>query len=161
MDNATEVPAIAPEKVVTPTLTVEEDLGAKLAKLEEEKENYRKAYLKADARTKAPKEDLDLSDEDKISEIVEKKLADSRIVEIAREQDAIIQRALKENKELKLALGNKVTAGPITAAGTHSEAPAVRDNSISPDQEKYFRETLKWDDKRIAEYKKNLAKNGR
>lgn len=156
--NATEVPAIAPEIVETPTLTQEEDLGAKFAKLEEEKENYRKAYLKEHDKNKAPKENLDGDlTEDRISEIVDKRLADSRIVEIAREQDSIIQKALKENKELKLAHLNKTTATPSAALGTHSEAAQVKDTSITADQLAAFK-AKGWTDKDIERYKKNVRR---
>lgn len=155
---ATEVPAIAPETVETPALTQEEDLEAKFKQLEEEKNNYRAAYLKEQDKNKAAKENLGGTlDEDRISEIVDKRLADSRIVEIAREQDSIIQKALKENKELKLAQLNKTTATPAAAVGAHSEARAVQDTSVTPEQMTAFK-AKGWTDKDIERYKENLRK---
>ncbi len=85
---ATEAPAIAPETVVPPTLTAGEDYQARIAQLEVEKENYRQAYLKADGKRKdAP---VDEGEDDRMRRIAQETLADSRLAEIAREQDAII-----------------------------------------------------------------------
>lgn len=156
-EKATDSSAIAPVTVETPTLTQEEDLAAKYSKLEEEKNNYRSAYLKEQEKNRAAKENQGSTlDEDKISEIVDKRLADSRIVEIAREQDALLKQAFKENKELKLAHLNKTTTTPAAALGTHSEARAVQDTSITPEQMAAFK-AKGWGEKEIERYKKNLS----
>ena len=90
----TNAPAIAPEeKVIAPT----DDAEAKIAALEAEKAklieanaNYKVAYLKEAKKN----ENLDESDEEKMARIASRVLADSRLAEIAREQDTIIQKAL-------------------------------------------------------------------
>ena len=147
-------PAIVPgEKVVA----APEDPEARLKQLEEEKENYRKAYLKESEKNRKPKENLDEDDEEKMRRIAAETLANSRIAEIAREQDGIIQKALKENKELKLALTNKTTSAPAAALGTHSETIAVQDTLITPDQMASFK-AKGWSDKDIERYKQNLRK---
>lgn len=158
---ATVEPTIAPAEEVTPTLTVEEDLGARFQQLEKEKDNYKTAYLNEFQKNKALKENQGgtLTDEDKMRQIAEETLANSRVVEIAREQDEIIQKALKENKELKLAHLNKTTTTPAATVGAHSETAAVKDTSLSPELLAYGK-ARNWSDKDFANYKKNLARKG-
>lgn len=148
----TNVAAIVPQETVVAS---PEDAEARFKQLEAEKENYRKAYLKeADKNKLGENEDY----EDKIRRIASETLADSRIAEIAREQDAIIAKALKENKELKLAQLNKTTAP--AAMGTHTESVAVQDTSITNEQLAAFK-AKGWTDKDIERYKQNMRKNTR
>lgn len=156
MDTATEANA---ETIATQEVQLEDDLSQKYAKLEEEKNNYKQAYLKEAAKNKEQKEAIAPADEDKIQKIVSEALANSRLADIAREQDDIIQRALKENKELKLAQLNKATA-PIAAVGAHSESAPVMDTSITTDQAAALK-ARGFTDKMIEAYKANLRKNQR
>ncbi len=136
------------------------DLATKLAALEAEKgqleverNNWKTAALKYKGKASA---DLDSEeDEERIAGITRKALAESRLADIAREQQAIIEKTLKENRELKLAHLNKKE--PPAAVGTHSETTTVRDGSITPEQMAYFK-SRNWSDKDIERYKKNLAK---
>lgn len=152
---------IATETIV-PTIAPEEDLEEKLATIEaekakavEEKENYRKAYLKeAERRNEPANEDED----SRIKRLVDERLADSKLVEIAREQDELIRKALKENKELKLAHLNKSNEPPASL-GSHSESSPVRDTAVTPDQMAFFK-SKGWSDQDIERYKKNLQKGG-
>ena len=136
------------------------DLAEKLAsletekkQLEEERNNWKTAALKYKGKAR---EDLDSDeDEERIASITKKALAESRLADIAREQQAIIEKTLKENRELKLAHLNKNT--PPAAVGTHSESTPVRDTSITPEQMAFFK-SRGWNDKDIERYKKNLAK---
>lgn len=146
------------ETIVAPTIAPEEDLESKVAQLEaektqilEEKENYKKAYLKETQR--AP---VDESEDERYRRIAREELANSRIADIAKEQEAIAEKALKENKELKLAALSKTE--PAAAIGSHSESTPVQDTSITPEQLRYFKEDLKWTDTDIARYKTNLRK---
>lgn len=155
MEETKQTETTTEETVVAPTIAPEEDLEARLAQLEEEKENYRKAYLK-EANKKS--EVVAGEDEDeRMRRIADEAVANSKLAEIAREQDTIIQRALKENKELKLAQLSK-TGTPPAAIGGHSEGILVTDTSITPEQLAYFKNTLHWTDKEIELYKKNLRK---
>jgi hypothetical protein len=157
MEQATEAngQSIATDEKV---LAAPEDAEARFLKLEEEKENYRKAYLKESEKNKGHVEYPEY--EEKMVEVARKVLTESRLAEIAREQDAIIQKALKENKELKLAQLNKTTATPVAAVGTHSESTPVRDTLITPEQLAAFK-AKGWSDQDIERYKKNLARNTR
>jgi hypothetical protein len=163
----TNVQAIAPVETVKVPTVAEEDLEAKNVALEaekahliEERDNYKFAYLK-----KTRKEQLEVNDEgieetqdEKLRRITREELANSRIADIAREQDVIIKKALRENKELKLAQLNK-TKIPPASVGTSNESTPVTSTSITPEQMAYFK-SKKFTDKDIERYKKNLQKGG-
>jgi len=130
---ATEAPgqAIAPDIEKTDE-NVEPELGVdaeqKIAELEKEKNrvieesaNYRLAYLKEKKRQSRQDSDIvDEDEDDKIRRIANEALANSRLAEIAREQDSIIKQALKENRELKLAQ-MKPSSAP-SSIGSHTES---------------------------------------
>ena len=140
-------------EAIVPAIAPEEDLEARLAQLETEKENYRKAYLKEAARKVEP---VDEDEDDKINRKVNEAIANSKLADIAREQDDIIKKALKENKELKLAQLNKTGTPPATI-GSHNESTPVRDTLVTPEQMAAFK-AKGWSDKDIERYKKNLQK---
>ncbi len=151
-------------KDVNPVLAPEEDYEAKIAKLESEKldltereANWKMAALKAKSKSKEVFVDED--DEDKMRRIAEETLRGSRLSEIAREQDAIIKKALKENKELKLAQMNRTGSVP-TGVGSHTESKAVQDTLVTPDQQAAFK-AKGWTDKDIERYKNNLKRYGK
>ncbi len=161
--NAVIPPAAAPVPVVPPTPTIEDAqaqiaaLEAEKAKLIEQNANVTLGMMKAKAKLK--EEPSDENDEEKMRRIAHETLANSRLTEIAQEQDAIIQRALKENRELKLAQLNK-TGAPPAAVGTHSEGTPVTDTLVTPEQMSAFK-ARGWSDKDIERYKKNLNRYAR
>lgn len=126
-------------------------LEAEKSKLIEEAANYRVAYLKEKSKSTPEDEEED----DKIRRIAHETLANSRIAEIAREQDSIIKRALKENHELKLANKNKPDVP--ASIGAHSEGIPVKDTIVTPEQITAFK-ARGWTDKDIERYKKNLIR---
>lgn len=146
-------------EAIVPTIAPEEDSEARVAALEAEKAklieegaNYKVAYLKEKAKNDEP---ADEEEDAKMRRIANEAVANSRIAEIAREQDAIITRALKENKELKLAQLNKKE--PPAAMGGHNEGIPVRDTLVTPEQLDAFK-ARGWSEKDIERYKKNLQK---
>ncbi len=156
-------PIATEENKVVVTPSAEDDLEARnkaleteKSKLEAERDNYKFAYLKG--KDKKGENLEDESDEDRYRRIVREELADSRLADIAREQDAIIQKALRENKELKLANANK--GGTTSSVGTHTEPQKVNDTIITPEQMAAFRSQGR-SDKWIESYKKNLIKHAR
>ncbi len=154
----TNVQAIVPAEPAK-VLDESEDLEAKIASLEVEKSNYKMAYLKEKSKKASVIEDeIDESDDDKISRKVREEIANSRLTQIALEQDTLIKKALKENKELKLAQLNRTGTPPATV-GTHQESQPVRDTIVTPDQMSAFK-AKGWSDKDIERYKKNLQKYG-
>lgn len=162
-ENATEANAgaIAPQEEVKVLPPTEEDLEAKMKALEEERTrlaDQRANYLAATEKLKSKAQyDPDESDEDKFRRIAREEMSNTRMLEIDREREAILQKALRENKELKLAHLNK-TNTPPAAMGSHSESHPVRDNVLSPEQLAHFKQIGKTD-KWIENYKKNLQKN--
>ena len=140
----TDAPAIAPEETSEDKFSA---LQAEMDKIKEEKENYRKAYLKETSKHSEPSED-----DERLRQIAREELANSRISEIAREQEQLIKVALKENKELKLAQLNKKE--PSAAVGSHSEGIPVQDTSITKEQMDFFK-SKNWIDKDIERYKKS------
>ncbi len=148
-------PAIDGVPVAAPV----DDVEAKVAALEAEKakiiverENYKMAFLKEKNKGK---EDPELGEDERMEKVAQKVLADSRLAEIAREQDEIIRKALKENKELKLARSKP--GDPPAALGSHSESTPVRDTTITAEQLAAFK-ARNWTDKDIEKYKKNLQR---
>ncbi len=126
------------EAAVIPATAVQDDSEARVAALEaekarliEERENYKNAYLKEKGK-KIPDTPGEESEDDKMRRIAQEVQANSRIAEIAREQDTIIKKALKENKELKLAQMNKT--GTPASIGSHTEQPqSPTDTLITPE----------------------------
>lgn len=146
---------IVPQEVEVTSIPTAEDVDARYQALEKEKENYKNAYLKERNKHREPiVEDED--EDEKINRKVQEAIANSRLAEIAQEQDSLIKKALKENRELKLAVANKTTT-PSATIGTHSETIAVKDTSVTPEQMAFFK-SKGWDDKTIQRYKDNLKK---
>lgn len=158
--NATEAsaPAIAPKEIEVDLEARYAALEAEKAKLIEEGANYKLAYLKEAKRNKG-NEIPEGDDDERIRRIANEALANSQLAEIARQQDAMLKNALKENKELKLAQLNK-TSGVPSAIGSHTEGKAVSDTLVTPEQLVAFK-ARGWSEKDIERYKKNLLKNTR
>lgn len=139
-----------------------EDLGAKVEELEaekarliEESANYKLGMLKAKAKIR--EEEFDDEGDERLRRIAREELANSRISQIASEQEALLKKALKENKEMKLAQLNKT--GTVASTGAHSESEAVKDTLVTNEQMAAFK-AKGWSDKDIERYKKNLVKYG-
>lgn len=146
-------------------VTTNEDAEARIASLEAEKNrlteeaaNWKVAALKYKGKTK-PEADEEDNDDDRIRQITRQTLAESRIVQIAQEQNEIINKVLRENKELKLAHLNKTASTPPVAVGTHSESQPIRDTLVTPEQLADFK-NRNWSDKDVERYKKNYLRNG-
>lgn len=161
------VQTIAPVETVKVPTVAEVDLEATNIALEaekahliEERDNYKFAYLKKTRKEEFNSEgvDPDETQDEKLRRITREELANSRIADIAREQDVIIKKALKENKELKLAQLNRTNIPPASV-GTSNEGTPVTSTSITPEQMAYFK-LKNFTDKDIERYKKNLQKGG-
>lgn len=152
-------PAVDP-KVVPPTPTESED-EKKIKQLESDKaaliveaSNYKVAFLKEKSKNEV---DPDETDEERIRRITQEELTKNKISQIDAEKEKLLQKVLKDNSELKLALMNK-TEKPA-ADGIHNENPVVKDTIITPEQLAAFK-AKGWSDKDIERYKKNLQKYG-
>lgn len=168
MDTATEANAqtIATEEGTQVVIPTQDDLEAKNMALEAEKNrlidenaNYKVAYLKEKRKNKGEDDEYaDETDEERVRRITREELSKSRISQIASEQKAIADRAIKENKELKLAQLNRTN--PQTTIGTHNESIAVTDTLVTQDQLAAFK-ARGWSEEKIKKYKDNLRRYSR
>ena len=152
----------AEPKIVVPSTTTEIDAQTRIAELEAEKaqlaterDNYKIGMLKA--KGKIPEFDENESEDDKIRRISHETLAESRLADIAREQDAIIKKALIENKELKSALKNKTSTNAVSTGSESTQAVAVP--GILSKEDIDTAKARGWSDKKIELLKKNIQAN--
>ncbi len=137
----------------------------KIAALEKEKQdilvreaNYKVAYLKEKKKNEGLV-DLEESDDERIRRIYREEQARDRMSQIDSERDALLQKALKENQELRLARKNVISGTP-TGAGASTEQTIVVSTVITAEQLAAFK-AKGWSDKDIERYKRNLQKNTR
>jgi lysozyme family protein len=160
-----ETPAVnttEPAAVQTDTITVDSgDYESRISTLEAEKNrlieesaNWKMAAMKAKSK-QVDFSDENESDDDRMRRIATEAVANSRLAEITREQEAIIKKALRENSELKLAISNKT--GVSASTGSHTESVPVVGTQITPEQLTAFK-AKGWSDKDIERYKKNLRR---
>lgn len=120
-------------------------------RLELERESYRKAALKAKGKLPDEEPDLDALIDQKVTE----KLLNTQWAENQSKLESEAKRLARENKELKLAVANRSSTSPTGQVSGTVEYVAP-DKTLSPEQIAHFKNTLKWDDKKIERYKKNL-----
>lgn len=132
-----------------------------LAKVNEEKENYRKGMLKA--KGKLPEDgQMDNDSPEELDSIIERKVAEkllsTREAQIQAERDAAMKAVLRRNKELETALKNRSQVTSITGIGSNQEQPIGKsDDYFSNDQIKALR-AKGYDDKKIEQIKINARK---
>lgn len=138
---------------------------ARIAELEKEKQeilvreaNYKVAYLKEKKKNEGL-EPIEETDDERVRRIVREEQARDRVNAIDAETKALLEKTLKENKELRLAHQNKPT-NHSTGAGGSTEQPIVVSTIVTPEQIAAFK-ARGWTDKDIERYKKNLQKNAR
>lgn len=151
------------EEVVVVEPVVETDPNAEkdavIAKLTQERDNYRTVALARKGKLPADSELLGEDFEELVKAKVQETLANTEISRIETEKKAETAKILKENAELRLALKNRPMSGIGSDAGTSSE---VKDNVFSPAQIEVLKQRalrIKADpDKFIENAKKNLLK---
>lgn len=135
-------------------------LMEELARVEKEKENYKRAALKA--KGKLPQESSEEDDEQpdlksSIREIVKEEFILSKEAQIRKQLEELNKKALRENKELKLALQAKSQISNASVGSTNSSTLEVSDGVLSKEQIQYFK-SQKWSDEKIERLKENLSK---
>ena len=157
----------ATETVVTPTTTeVDSETllaqkDAEIAKITEERENYRKGMLKA--KGKLPEEsELDDSAPEGMEALIDRKVQEkflsTKEAQLQAEKDALIKATMKRNKELELALKNRGQITSTSGQGSNQDRPEGKvDNILSNDQINSLK-AKGWDDKKIESFKKNMSK---
>lgn len=122
--------AVAP---LAPTQT-EVDLATELETVRIERDNYRKGMLKA----KGKLDDVDTSDPVALEEIVQRKVAEAilntRDAELEAREKALMDKVIKENRELKLATQNRAQINASTGQGASIETKDTPDAYFSAEQ---------------------------
>lgn len=137
----------------------------RIAKLEEERDNYKKVALKRLGKLPADAEFVDAGDDKTgltVEETVKKTLLEREIAKERAEKEEENRRLAKENAELKLAIKNRPSA---SIGGASGDSPVeVKDNVLSEQQiavirAKAVRLKVKDVNAFIETAKKNILKN--
>ncbi len=147
-----EEAAKAPTEAEAKILALEAEKNAIL----EREANYKLAYLKEKKKNEGI--DPNETDDERVRRITREELANERLTAIDTEREALLQKTLKENKELRLANQNKIPDKP--SGGSHNENLEVKDTILTSEQITALR-ARGWTDKDIERYKKNYQKNVR
>lgn len=133
---------------------------AEIAKVQAEKENYRKGLLKA--KGKIPADYQTDTDEPEDTESMTRRIVNETILstkeaQLQAEKDATIKAQSKRLKELEIALKNRGQITSNSADGSNQEKPeGKKDNYFSNDQLTALR-AKGYDDKKIETLKKNMT----
>lgn len=133
---------------------------AELAKVREEKDNYRKGLLKAKGKIPDVSSDNDgIEDAESMTRrIVQETLLSTKEAQLQADKDNALKAVLKRNKELELALKNRGQVTDTSSQGSNQEKPeGKKDNTLSNEQLNGLK-SKGWSDKKIEEFKKNLSK---
>lgn len=109
-------------------------LTGKLTKIEQDKENYKKGLLKAKGKLPEDDEEVSVDPNDldtKVNRAVQEALMNTEYEKTRKEQEELVKKALKENRELKVALGNRsdlknVSLGAGSPASAVDKTPAEK-----------------------------------
>jgi hypothetical protein len=166
MDNeiAGQEPVKKPEGVETTVVHAPEpdDYEAKLrakdeeiAKISQEKENYKRAALKAKGKLPEEEEDLD----EKMRRIAQETYLATQEAKALAEKDEMIRKMARDLSEAKLALKNRTQLTPTGGTAGPENEPEKKDNILSEAQLKELKAKFPhWTDKDIEAYKANLNK---
>ncbi len=124
-------------------------LLARSVQVEQERENYKNMALKWKKKANGSDDD----EEDEVEAQVQARLAEERAAALQKEKVALLEKTLRENAELKIAIQNRPNGSPVGAPGT--DGPKVPDQIVSPELMNYFKNVLKWDDEKVELYRKN------
>lgn len=150
--------ATTPQEVDYEALLAEKD--AAIAKVQQEKENYRKGMLKA--KGKLPEEDHldnDKPEEDeRFRRIAREEMLSTKEAQLQADKDATISALAKRTKELETALRNRGQITSASALGSNQDKPEVKtDSYFSSEQIAHFKKQGK-SDEWIETAKKNMLK---
>lgn len=132
---------------------------AELAKVREERENYRKGMLKAKGKAgdSGESDDDELSLDEKIDRKVEERLLATQEAKILKEKDELLGKALKENRELRTSLQNRNQISNNSQGGSNETKIEVGNQFFSDAQIAELK-SKGWDDKKIEMLKKNVLR---
>lgn len=134
---------------------------AELAKVQQEKDNYRKGLLKA--KGKLPEDNqTDTDSPEDMESVIDRKVKEALLstkeAQLQAEKDNALKAVLKRNKELEVALKNRGQITSTSGQGSNQEKPERKtDNYLSNDQIQALK-AKGWDDKKIEAFKSNMTK---
>lgn len=128
-------PAVTPQEVDFEAVIKAKD--DEIAKVQTERDNYRKGLLKA--KGKLPEEeDADMppaqKNEELIRRMVSEQMLATREAQLKSEKDATLASALKRMKELEIALKNRGQVSTVSASGSNQENGTVTKSYFSAEQ---------------------------
>lgn len=134
---------------------------AEIAKVREEKENYRKGMLLAKGKIPGDYQVDNGDPEDQESmtrRIVQETMLSTKEAQLHAEKDLALKAVLKQNKELQTALKNRGQISSGSSEGSNQDKPeGKKDNYFSNEQIASLR-AKGYDDKKIELLKKNMTK---
>lgn len=143
-------PATGAENVLSAEETRLAELNAKLLKTETERDNYKKGMLIAKGKIEDDEEPPAVDVSELVKKEVQAALNDSDYLATVKERDELIEKTMRENRELRLAFKGK--AGAPSASGSNQDSQKVADHVLSEEQERDLK-SRGWDDKKIAHFK--------
>jgi len=153
------VPAPVQQEVDYEAILAEKD--AELAKISQEKDNYRKGLLKA--KGKIPEDYQSDADEPETTEaLIDRKVREAILstkeAQLQVEKDQTISALIKRNREVETALKNRGQISSSAGEGSNQDKPeGKKDNYFSNDQISALR-AKGYDDAKIETLKKNMTK---
>lgn len=157
-EEGVETNQVAPSD--TDLLKLLADKDAELAKIKEERENYKRGMLIAKGKTKEDDEDAEgkPSVQELVRQAVREEMLSSKEQAIINEKDEIIKKALREKDELITTLKNRSQISTTGQGGSTETTTVVSDGILSEEKIQQLKKTGK-SDAWIEAYKKNLMKN--
>ncbi len=132
---------------------------AEIKKIAEERDNYKAGLLKAKGKNGSEPADDDHQPDDldsKIQKAVQETLYSEKEKRLQAEKDALFQQALKENREMKVALGNKQGIS-TTGDGGSSDTKTTTPQFFSDEQIRDLK-ARGWDDAKIKKAAENMRR---
>ena len=134
---------------------------AELAKVQSEKENYRKGMLKA--KGKIPDEDSSDNDSSETTEQMIRRIAreetlSTREAQLQAEKDQALKAVLKRNKELEVALKNRAQVTSTSGQGSNQDKPEGKNDNYFSNEQINALKAKGYDDKKIETLKANMKR---
>jgi hypothetical protein len=115
-------------------------LEAEKIQIQQERDNYRKAYLKKAKGEPDEEPDFIETDEERTRRLIREELLNTKEAENARKAEELNKKILKENEELRKAIANRSQNSP-SSTGSNMDKPEVKGNGIfTPEQEAELRQ---------------------
>lgn len=134
------VPEVPQE--LTDTEKALRDIEQRLQKAESDRDNYKTALLRK--KGKLPAEEIQEEEHENLDELIDRKVQEKMLnletEKIRQEREELIQKTLRENRELKLAVQNRSQISN-SSQGTSQDKPEGKSSNFwSDEQLAYFKE---------------------